>query len=75
MESYISNTLITAVTLTGLFLVAFFTRIMFPICGDLNENGSIDSCLNTWSPFSGTVWEGFGGMTFLEEMYQSEWAL
>lgn len=36
-------------------------------CGDLNENGPqrlID--LNTWSPVSGTVWEGLRAMALLE---------
>jgi hypothetical protein len=75
MESYISTTLITAGTLTGLFIVAFLTRIGFPMCGDLNENGPIGSCLNTWSLASGTVWEGFGGVALLEELYHWEWAL
>lgn len=35
--------------------------------GSLKENGSHGLlCLNDWSPVSGTIWEGLGGMTLLE---------
>jgi hypothetical protein len=35
----------------------------------LNENDSLEfRCLNAWSLFSGTVWEGLGGVTLLDKI-------
>lgn len=35
----------------------------------LNENDSLGfRCLNPWSLFSGTVWEGLGGVTLLDKV-------
>lgn len=37
-------------------------------CGSLNENGPQRLLyLNTWYPVRGTIWEGWGGMSFLDK--------
>jgi hypothetical protein len=40
-----------------------------PIDGPLQTHEWPHSCLNPWSPSSGTFWEGLQGMTLLEEVY------
>ena len=51
-----------------LFLLFQGTSTLFStmvIRSGLNENGPHRRiCLNTWSPASGTVWKGLGGVVF-----------
>jgi hypothetical protein len=50
-------------------------KVLCGSTGSLNENGPMDSCVEIWPPYDGTVWEGLGGVALLEKACQWRWAL
>lgn len=44
--------------------------ISFESCGGVMRTPLIGSCLNAWSPVTGTVWEGRGGVALLKECFE-----
>lgn len=55
---------------TQIHMYTYLKMFLKEHCGDLNKLGPHGLlCLNAWSPDSRTVWQGFGGVDLLDEVF------